>query len=450
MSASRQRLPRFALTALLAAIGNVAYAQATPSFFEPSLPPNGFVAGCPRLTTAPSSDIPLHWFRQAPPPLTGSTCLNYANGPVTDASENNVNVFTRPNNAGGSWPRVWANRGPRPAGYPTLPPNNITPAILDTQSPAKPISLEFSSITIANAVTKAEVLQILGAQASVWEAPLVAVGLKVSADGKPNWPAGDLIGYTDLSTNTPNYFRGINVPNSYNGMQYALYDKMIVHDELDFGNPWVFSTSTPPFPTGIQIDYEPHDLRSVKVSTVFLTNLAAAIKRWRFTTGGVTYNPLVYLYTNPFSTWQNANGGSVASNGFSFDTIDQIKDAYDFISLFLTDESAACTGQGANGSIRKAFNESVSFLRGVSGVIKYSKVAATIDEALCGPTQALDVFALNSQYKFGAYMLAPGTPDEEGGQAYDRNQPNSPLSNDNQIIWNLLYGGIINPPAPPY
>lgn len=442
-----------AVAAVVWAAASTSSAQQTPAFYAPALPPNALQAGCPPLATPLSSVIPIHWFQQASPPsLTDVNCLTYAYGPATDTNEVIVSDFTNQNSSGGLWPRVWVNRAhmpPHTPPYPPLPPNPIAEGgkILDNQNPPQPIAQDFSTVDIADAVTKAEILHMLGAVISVWQAPLIARGLTMSY--YPADPNGSLVSFVDLSNHPGSYFQNfVNGPNSYDGKQYALIDKMLVHDELDGGNRWTFSKHTPPFPTGVSLDYEVHDYRDSTTATNFLLDIAQAVHGQEFGPNGI--NPQIYLYTNPWTSWTHPNGGEVFANGFDMTKMDLIKSSFDYISLYLLDSSNNCTGQGSQGSIDQAFNSSVIFLGGPSGAINYSKqIIVTVDEGRCTPVQALDIYNLNSTYSFAGYEFFAGR-SSRGGQSYMSGQTNGPLSNDNQIIWNLLYGTTINPPAPPY
>lgn len=415
--------------ALAIAVGSAtppARAQSVlPAYFQPGMPPSVAGGGCPALPR-PFAVIPTHWWQQTTPPEPAigndppDTCLTFAFGPLTDASEQAVGAFSTSQWTGGLWPRIWGRRGPRPPslGFADPGSNPVYPYIhtTDCKQPSGPIDPtmylgdDYSSVTKANAVTEAEILRMLGATASAWQAPLIAAGFN---------PNTDLISYLALQAN-PGDFVNFNADcNSHDGKSYVTIDKFIVHDQPN----WVYVNGTSTPPTGVMIDWEVNDFRSTSDGALFLAKLASEIHAQ--TVGGVS--PKAYLYTNPW-VYVPLKGGTVtggmAANGFDFYTIDQVKSAFNFISLYLLDNGAHC-------NIKSAYNTAISNIRGVSGVVNNSELSVTVDLGRCNEQAMLDLFHLNEAQNFGGYAIFPNQTTM-GGQEL-------PLVGNNLLLWRLMY-----------
>ncbi len=336
-------------------------------------------------------------------------------------------TFTNSPWSGGLWPEVWVNRAVRPRNLPYGPiaPNPMNPLLYDPSPAHNYLGVEYSSTRIANAATEAMTLRMLGAAPSVWEAPLVAAGLRVDPVGGPS---ADVYSYTDISNNPGKYYNFKLPPNSADELHYVVVDKMILYDQPE----WVFSHQGGSIPTGVMIDYEVNDFRANAAATPFLVNLAADIHNQGFVNShGVTVHPLAYLYTNP---WNGPWDGALGGNSFDFLTIDQIKSSYDYISLYPLDLSFNCSMSGANSAYQNALN----FLSGVSGVINFSQLIFTFDLYRCSSNDAITMHNLRETKGIAGYDIF------DKGQALGGAA--TPLIGSNLQIWNLLYGTSTPPP----
>lgn len=322
---------------------------------------------------------PLVMMHQAPPPIDNSQDkTTYAYGPITDSSSQNVALQNNSTWTGGhSWPFVWANRARVAAGHTLDPANPIYPTILDQKG--SPYRVEYTTVARANAATKAQVLYILGAPASVWQAPLTKAGV-------------GFVAWSKLSATPGAYFTST----SQDGDSTVMVDQMPIPTDV--------STSA----RGVEIDYEVQDDRPTNVTTGFLTVLGSTIR---------SYGKKAYLYTNPWDS------GVLGRNGFAFTGIDNIKANFDYISLLLLNSSLIC-------DVPTAYGPSVTFLRGVSGNLDFSQVLVTVDEMNCTPSDAVALHQQRAIDNFAGYNLWPDGAVEGG----------STLTGPNRLIWYLLHG----------
>ena len=420
----RNRLGR--VIAAACAMAGLCGAQAThaqtgqrlPAYFSPGLPPNSGGGGCPALP-APGPSIPTRWFQQTTPPDQADTCQTFAFTPLTDASIQAVGSFSRSTWSGGLWPRIWALRGPRPRNLPFGDPgsNPVYPYV-DTPTCSRPggppnptmyLGMDYSSVAKANAATKAEILRMLGASTNVWQAPLLAQGFD---------PNSDFVRYSLLAADSDRFVNYSMGCNSHDGKSYVVIDKFVVHDIAG----WIYTAQSTP-PTGVMIDYEVNDFRSPADGALFLVDLAKSIHSQ--VVRGV--HPQTFLYTNPWQYVPLTHGytGGMTANGFDFSTIDQVKGAFDLMSLYLLDEHATCT-------VLPSFVTEMINLAGISGVVDTAKLVVLVDLYRCNEHDAIDIYNLNEAQKFGGYAIFPKNTTM-GGRT-------TPLSGANLMLWRLLYG----------
>ena len=321
---------------------------------------------------------PLIFMRQtAPPANDGLDKTSYAFGPITDSAAMNVTAQNRSTWTGGhNWPFVWANRAQVPPGQHLIESNPFYPAILDPHG--NPYLTEFTTVARADAATKAEVLYIMGAPASVWQAPLKRAGI-----GSVAW--------STLNADPSAYFTST----SQDGNSTVMIDTMVI--------PTAVSTSA----YGVLIDYEVQDHRTPHQTHHFLDDLGATIR---------SFGLKAYLYTNP---WDSA---SPQLSGFAFDRIDDIKANFDYISLYVWGGPHQCIE-------RTSYPTSVNFLKGVSGKLNFNQIIVTVDLFYCTPSEAsliadqraIDHFAGYNIFDHGAIV---------GG---------STLTGSNLVIWKLFH-----------
>ena len=325
---------------------------------------------------------PLMVVRQAPPPIDNfQTKLTYPFGPITESvslnvAQQNLSSWTQ----GHIWPMVWANRARVPSGYTLIPGNPTYPYIRDQFGNL--YLTEFTTPARANAVTTAQVLYIIGAPASVWQAPLLAVGLSPS----------DAIPWATAAANPQAYFKTL----SQDGKSMVTLDKMVIP----------FAVSSDPY--GVMLDYEVQDHRSTSEAHDFLDAIAATVRG---------YGLKIYLYTNP---WESS---STQSNGFSFARMDEIKANFDYISLYIWGEQYSC-------DFNNSYLPAVNFLKGVSGRLDFSQILITFDMKLCTEATAIQLFNQRAQDGFSGYNLfadgaVEGSPNWLG---------------TNEVLWALMYG----------
>jgi hypothetical protein len=338
-----------------------------PAYFEPN-------------AAAPLA--PTMFMRLAPPPTSPQeNDTQYAYGPITDSVSQNVSAQNSSTWQGRSWPLVWANRARVPAGQAYLPPNPIVPTIVDKAG--NNCATEFTTVARANAVTKAEVLYIVGAPASVWQAPLIAAGLSAS----------DALSWNQLNANPDAYFTN----ESQDGSSKVTLDKMVI--------PAGVSTSA----VGMAIDYEVHDGRPPSEGTGFLNGLGATIH---------SYGLMAYLYTNP---WES---DETVASGFTLAGMDGIKANFDYLSLFVWGGPNQCAIDSPG------WNQAIAFVKGVSGKINNGQMVLTIDLLNCSSADALAIFLQMNINHFAGYTLWPDGV-EMGGRR---------LTGANLTIWTLLNG----------
>jgi hypothetical protein len=355
-------------TILLSFTVNAARAASLlPAFYNPGYA--GFLA-------------PVKFMRQAPPPTDDeATKLEYAHGPITDSAFLNVAVQNSSTWTGGhSWPFIWANRARVPPGDTLLTGNPIYPPINDPSG--NPYNAEFTTVTKANAVTRAQVLYVMGAGPAVWQAPLLAAGMSAS----------DAIAWSTLNANPTDYFTNV----SQDGKSKVTLDKMVI--------PYAVSTSA----YGVLIDYEVQDHRTTSQTHDFLDQLGATIR---------TYGLKAYLYTNP---WEDP---VTQRNGFSFTRMDDIKANFDYISLYIWGSSGQC-------NFNTSYPYGVNFLKSTSGKLNFSQVLITFDLNLCSESTAIQLYNQQKQDHFAGYNIFPDGAVEGG----------SIFAGPNAVIWGLLYG----------
>jgi hypothetical protein len=335
-----------------------------PAYFEPN-------------AAAPLA--PLMVMELAPPPVDPQENKSeYAYGPVTDSVSQNVDAQNDSTWTGRNWAMVWANRARVPAGGPPLRPNPITPAIVDGQG--HNCATEFSTVARANAATQAQVLYILGAPPSVWQAPLKAAGVTA-------------LTWDQLNAHPDTYFTTW----SQDGSSKVTVDKMVV--------PQAVSTSA----SGIEIDYEVQDGRPPFEGEGLLVNLGAAIR---------SYGLKAYLYTNP---WES---DETPLNGFTLAGMNQIKANFDYISLFVWGGQNQCEINSAG------FDQAITFLKSTSGTLNYGQFVLTIDLLNCSKLDALAIYNHMKVNHFAGYMLWPDGAIMGGTE----------LTGANLTIWTLLNG----------
>ena len=419
MAGARHRLGALIAAIVAAAPAIVSAGVSLPAYFSPPMPPFRGGQGCPSLP-APAPGIPVHWFQQTQPPVTGDTCRTFALSPLTDASDQLVSRFSTSNWTGGLWPRVWAFRGPRPSslhlpnpGSNPIYPYINTPSCKDPKGPPQGdmiLGLDYSTIGKANAATTAEILRMLGAPTSTWQAPLVAAGFNM---------ATALVNFSAVAADPAKYVNYNAGCNSYDKASFVLKDRFIVHDDPR----WVYVNGQSTPPTGVMIDYEVNDFRTVSQGAVFLVNLANQIHARSI--GGV--RPKVFLYTNPWIYVDVHRGliGGMAANGFGYLHMDAVKSAFDYLSLYLLNDKFTC-------NIDEAYSVEMLNLAGVSGIVEPGKLVVTVDFTRCTTTDALALFNLNATQHFAGYAVFPKT-QLMGGQQL-------PLAHGNLLLWKLLYG----------
>ena len=325
---------------------------------------------------------PLMIVRQAPPPIDNfQTKLTYPFGPITDSvalnvAAQNLSSWTQ----GRIWPMIWANRARVPAGYTLIPGNPTYPYIYDQSGNL--CLTEFTTPARANAVTKAQVLYVIGAPAAAWQAPLLAVGLSPS----------DAIPWATVAASPAAYF----TTRSQDGKSMVMLDKMVIP----------FAVSSNPF--GVMLDYEVQDHRNTSDAHDFLDGLGAAIR---------SYGLKAYLYTNP---WESA---STQSNGFSFVRMDDIKANFDYISLYIWGGPYSC-------DFNNSYASAVKFLKSASGMLNFSQILVTFDMKYCTEATAIQLFNQQVQDGFSGYNLfsdgaVQGSPNWFG---------------TNEVLWALMYG----------
>ncbi len=423
MPRTRSAIPMTCAAALMLGFSADVVAQTSetlPAYFGPSMPPSSGGGGCPSLPP-PSPSAPTRWWQQTPPPENTDTCQTFAFGPLTDASEQPVGAFSTSMWGGGLWPRIWGRRGPRPpalgygdpASNPVFPYIN-TPSCADPDGPVQPNMIlgdDYTSVPKANAVTEAEILHMLGASQSAWQAPLLAQGFNMNTD---------VISYLALQANPGKFVNFRAGCNSHDGNSYVTIDKFILHDQPG----WVYINGQSTPPSGVLIDWEVNDFRSPAQGAQFLVQVANDVHAQKLS--GVV--PQIYLYTNPWQYISLNHGvvGGMAANGFDFNHIDQVKAAFDFISLYLLDEDGVC-------NVNSAYNSEVANLSGVSGSFNPAEFVLTVDLYRCGEQNMLDIYNLNAVHGFGGYAIFPKNTNMGGQQL--------PLTGANLLIWRLMYGG---------
>ncbi|MDQ2762475.1 MAG: hypothetical protein M3Y22_02970, partial [Pseudomonadota bacterium] len=309
---------------------------------------------------------PLVFMRQAPPPKNNKqTKRTYAYGPITDSSAQDITDQNNSTWTGGKeWPFLWVSRARVPRGDTLESANPIYPPIF--QRPGFEYRTEFTTVARADAVTKAQVLYVMGATATHWQAPLIAVGLSAS----------DAISWDQLNHNPAAYFTSV----SQDGASKVMVDKMAI--------PTTVSTSA----YGIVLDYEVQDDRTVSEAVNFLVDMGSTIRSYRLK---------AYLFTNPW------DGQQVTNNGFALSSMDPLKANFDFISLFLLDYNLIC-------NVQTAYAPSVTFLRGVSGKLNFNQILVTVDESLCSPADAAAIHNQRSIDNFAGYRLFADGANEGG------------------------------------
>jgi hypothetical protein len=365
---------RIAAAALAVAVGWFANAiqparagGVAPAYFDPD-------AGAPLA--------PLMFMELAPPPTDArEDKTDYAYGPITDSVSQNADAQNDSSWTGRNWVMVWANRARVPTGQPALPPNPITPAIVN--SSRQNCAAEFSTVARANAATTAQVLYIAGAPPSVWQAPLVAAGM--SPSGAVTWD--------QLNADPDAYF----TRQSQDGSSRVTLDRMVIPQDV--------STSA----VGIAIDYEVHDGRASPEGEGFLDSLGATIRGYKLK---------AYLYTNP---WES---DVTALNGFTLAGMDQIKVSFDYISLFVWGAQNACDINSPG------WNQAITFLKGASGKMNNGQFVLTIDLLNCSSADALAIYKQMNISHFAGYTLWPDGTTMGGTR----------LTGPNLILWTLLNG----------
>ncbi|MGI8839821.1 MAG: hypothetical protein ACR2F8_03405 [Caulobacteraceae bacterium] len=324
------------------------------------------------------AEPPLMFMRQAPPPTSDSENKGtYAYGPLTDSIAQNIDDQNRSKWSGHNWASIWANRAWVPRGQVPITPNPFYPAIRDSKG--NPYGTEFTTYARANAATKAEALYIMGASASVWQAPLKAAGV--------SW-----IAWNTLNADPDAYFTRV----SQDGSTKVILDKMII--------PTTVAASA----YGMRVDYEVQDSRNSNYAWPFLDDLGATIR---------SYGLKAYLYTNP---WDSA---STQKNGFSFSKIDDIKANFDYISILVWGGANQC-------SMETSYPYGVHFLKGVSGVLDFKQVLLTVDLLNCSESEAILMYLQRAIDHFSGYVIwDDGAVD--GG---------SKLTGSNLVIYALLHG----------
>ncbi len=322
---------------------------------------------------------PLIFMRQAPPPINNQqNKTTYAYGPITDSSAENITAQNRSTWTGGNnWAFVWANSAHVPPGDRPAASNPIYPAIPDANGLY--CQTEFTTVARADAATKAEVLYIMGAPPSVWNAPLTAVGINA-------------IARSTIAADPDHYCTQL----SQDGKAMVMIDKMVI--------PTTVLTSA----YGIAIDYEVQDFRTPGEAHPFLDDLGATIR---------SYGLKAYLYTNP---WDSP---STALNGFDFDRMDDIKANWDYISILIWGGKNQCVEQ-------TSYPYSVNFLRSVSGVLNFNQVLLTVDLFHCTQAEAIQMYNQRAIDHFAGYEIWDDGAIDGG----------STLTGSNLIIYALLHG----------
>lgn len=348
--------------ALAGSPGNVQAQVVLPAYFNPD-----------------DAEPPMVFMQQAPPPVDNyADKTTYAYGPLTESIAQNI---TAQNNStwtdGHMWASVWANRARVPPRYQLISPNPIYPAIRNGHG--TPYGTEFTTYARANAATKAQILFIMGAPPSVWQAPLTAAGISA-------------VPWSTIAADPGAWFTHI----SQDGSTWVMLDKMII--------PTTVSTSA----YGVRLDYEVQDDRTPPDAYPFLDDLGATIR---------SYGLKAYLYTNPWDS------GSTQENGFSFSTMDDIKANFDYISLLVWGGQNQCI-------MSTSYPYSVNFLKGASGKLNFNQILLTVDLLHCSHSEAIQMYNQRAIDHFAGYVIW-GDFAEQGG---------STLTGSNLVIWGLLHG----------
>ncbi|MDQ2860474.1 MAG: hypothetical protein M3T55_07070 [Pseudomonadota bacterium] len=323
-------------------------------------------------------DAPIIFMRHSPPPADDQgNKTNYAYGPLTDSVAQNVAAQNRSTWTGGNnWAFVWANSAHVPPGDRPAASNTLYPPILDANGLY--CQTEFTTVARADAATKAEVLYIMGARPSVWQAPLTAVGINA-------------IPWATVNADPDAYCTQL----SQDGNAMVMIDKMVI--------PTTVSTSA----NGIGIDYEVQDFRTPSETHPFLDDLGQTIR---------SYGLKAYLYTNP---WDSP---SPALNGFAFDRMDDIKANFDYINLLVWGGKNQCIEE-------TSYPTSVAFLKGVSGKLNFNQIIITVDLLHCSAAEASLIADQRDIDHFVGYDIwDDGAVD--GG---------STLTGSNLVIYKLLH-----------
>lgn len=324
---------------------------------------------------------PTMFVRIVPPPADPTDNRTvYAYGPITDSYALNIASQNSSTWKGREWADVWANRARVARGGIYFPSNPTYPAIFDSKGNA--YGTEFTTVAKANAVTKAQILYILGAGTATWQAPLLAAGMS----------AADAIAWVTVNNDPDAYF----IYNSQDGQSKVTLDKMVI--------PTTVSVSA----YGLGIDYEVHDGRTVSEAHDFLDDLGKTIR---------SYGLKAYLFTNP---WES---NITPLNGFSFTRMDDLKANFDYLSLFVWGSQSECDINSAG------YQQAIAFLKGVSGKLKYGQLLLTIDLLNCTRADAQAIYKQNGIDHFAGYALF-----DHGTTA-----PSS-LSGTNLIVDALLHG----------
>lgn len=476
-------------SALLISGGGIARADNVPAYFPPGMPPLA-APGCP-ATNPPTSPSPT-MFQFTRPPNTGEGCTSFGTGPLTDATGDDVSAFvgSPPGFAIGKWPSIWANRAVRstnPAYHGgAAPPNPMRPAICDGPDDCtkagfikEQIGVEYSTsgpyngYDNADAATEATILYSLGALRSTWQQILASQGftLPVGADcDKLSQQQGGatafrVICYSDMVAN-PGFYISI-LSTSSDGNSKVLVNDIVVHDDQNCSqnmkrcvNYYFNQNLIDQGPTGITLDYEVNDYRTVAHTTTFLHNVAHWIHTQKFLKsyggGTASYSPAAFLYTNPLFYHYN-RGDDMAFIGNGFGTVSNTGDldpttlfnSWEYVSVFpmniriVNNKMQSYCDPGAVGS-GSAYDQSLAFLKTASNY-NAAQLLVTVDMGFCAPADALTLWADRSSDGTAGYTIFPNNVANTGIMGTLHFIPQNGQTFANPIIWALLYDNLSYP-----
>jgi hypothetical protein len=226
----------------------------------------------------------------------------------------------------------------------------------------------------------------VGAAASVWQAPLVAAGVK--------W-----VPWATVTADSATYFPR----QSDDGAGPVATDLFIVPPEDTIARR----------PFAISLDYEVHDgrpARGADSTQAFLDDMVAIIHR---------YGLKAYLFTNPW------DGPLMPGNGFSREIIDDIMQNWDYVSNLIYHKNIE------NDESRQ-YEYGLRFMSGSRGRLDMGKVIVTFDLTDSDAQACMLHQKYERDHFAGFIILASGAP--EGGA--DQFAPGSA----NLKITELLFG----------